>query len=453
MLQIEFNKIYAKALAGDADSQFSLGQNIHQIFSSALSKVSFLDPDFCKLREQASNLVQAAKWYRMAAEKDHNEALYWLASCYQMGLGVAIDKEESEKLLRKAGSQGHSEALYSCGEIEKASELGNARALYDLSIKYCSASASCDEEYASNLAEGYAYCFAAIRFGSAQAMELQAEFEMRNADREIAEARAEEITKRIEFINSARDEVLRVKATKELEDLKTYTKLAETGSSEAQFMLGALYANGIGFEKKLPDWKCDGSRELALKWLLRSAESGYALAAHGLGLCYHTGRAPGTYALVEAYSWYTIASESVEDSVTYKHLLEPELTDAQIEEARTRSAEIKNAINNHQQGFKNPIWVWMTKEELKPYDESLAKHLQGKPVDRYDKLNIGLCYEIGYKVQADLAESYAFYHLASPTVERASKARDALALKMTSSQISLGMARADALRKIFRELT
>lgn len=453
MLQIEFNKIYAKASAGDADSQFSLGQNIHQTFSGALSKVSFLDPDFDKLREQAPNLVQAVKWYRMAAEKDHKEALYWLARCYQMGLGVTIDKEESQKLLRKAGSLGHSDALYSCGEIDKASELGNADALYDLSVKYCSASASCDEEYASNLAEGYAYCFAAIRFGSVQAMELQVEFEVRNADREIAKDRAEEITKRINSINSARDEMLKTKAAKELEDLKNYTKLAETGSSEAQFMLGALYANGIGVEKELPDWKCDVSRKLALKWLLKSAESGYALAAHGLGLCYHTGRAPSTYALVEAYSWYTIASESVEDSLTYKQLLKPEMTDTQIEEAGARTTELKNAIENHQHGVKNPIWVWMTKEELKPYDESVAKHLQGKPVNRYDKLNIGLCYEMGYKVQADLAESYAFYHLASSSVKEASEARDALTLKMTASQISSGMARADALRKKFREFS
>lgn len=41
----------------------------------------------------------------------------------------------------------------------------------------------------------------------------------------------------------------------------------------------------------------------------------------------------------------------------------------------------------------------MTKEELEPYDESVTKYLQGLPVNQYDKLNMGSCYEMGYKVQ------------------------------------------------------
>lgn len=350
MLQIEFNKIYAKASAGDADSQFSLGHNIHQVFCGKSADVPALQLDLEKLRRNAPHLVEAANWYRKAADQEHREALYWLARCYQIGLGVTIDKEESNKLFKRAGALGHPEALYSCGETAKASDLGNADALYDLAVKYCSESDMRGEDHASNLAEGYAYCFAAIRFGSEQAMELQAEFEMRKADRKIAKIRAEEITNRINFGNAARDEMLKNKAAKELEDLNTHTKLAETGSSESQFKLGAIYANGIGDEKKLSDWQCVESRKLAEKWLLRSAESGHALAAHGLALCYHTGRAPSTYDLVEAYAWYSIAGESLEDSHIYKKLLESDMKGTQIEEARRRTSELKRTIENNIRG-------------------------------------------------------------------------------------------------------
>ena len=50
--------------------------------------------------------VQAAKWYRLAAEQGHVEAQYKLAYMYGAGLGVRQDEAEAAKWYRLADQQG-----------------------------------------------------------------------------------------------------------------------------------------------------------------------------------------------------------------------------------------------------------------------------------------------------------------------------------------------------------
>lgn len=61
------------------------------------------------------NYAEAAKWYRMAADKGHAEAQYSLAFLYVYGHGVAYDLSEAASLYRKAAEQGHAEAQYYLG--------------------------------------------------------------------------------------------------------------------------------------------------------------------------------------------------------------------------------------------------------------------------------------------------------------------------------------------------
>jgi TPR repeat protein len=46
--------------------------------------------------------VEAAKWYRQAADLGNADAQYSLARCYVLGIGVTKDEEEHLKWLRKA---------------------------------------------------------------------------------------------------------------------------------------------------------------------------------------------------------------------------------------------------------------------------------------------------------------------------------------------------------------
>lgn len=76
-------------------------------------------------------------------------------------------------------------------------------------------------------------------------------------------------------------------------------KAAEAGDAEAQFKLGALYANGKGVKQ---------DSKAAAQWLRKSAKQGMAPAQTLLGWCYAGGNGvsqnPG-----EAIEWYSKAAE------------------------------------------------------------------------------------------------------------------------------------------------
>lgn len=63
------------------------------------------------------NFVEAAKWYRLAAEKGHAEAQFLLGVQFFEGLGVKKDEVEATRWYRKAAEQGHAQGQYSVGVI------------------------------------------------------------------------------------------------------------------------------------------------------------------------------------------------------------------------------------------------------------------------------------------------------------------------------------------------
>ena len=82
--------------------------------------------DFPSTRPSPEDLVEAAKWYRKAAEQEDAEAQARLGHMYQWGTGVPKDDVEAIKWYWKAARQGHREAQQVMGfAYEKGVNRGN----------------------------------------------------------------------------------------------------------------------------------------------------------------------------------------------------------------------------------------------------------------------------------------------------------------------------------------
>ena len=177
----------------------------------------------------AKDKLQAAVWFRKAAEQGHAEAQYRLAEMYAGGEGVGFSLKQALKWFRRAAEQGNAAAQYKMGILcmegetrppdmaqamewfRKAAEQGNAGAQCDLGVMY---------------AEGMG-----VPRDDAQAMEW-------------------------------------------------FRKAAEQGSAEAQYNLGVMYAGGEGVPPDMAQ---------ALKWFRKAAEQGNAAAQNYLGIMYCNG--------------------------------------------------------------------------------------------------------------------------------------------------------------------
>ena len=89
-----------QAKDGDATAQYNLGICYYNGDGVAVDK------------------AEAVKWLRKAAEKGHPESQTMLGMCYLNGEGVAADKTEAVKWLWKAAEQGY---LLAQEELEKIS--------------------------------------------------------------------------------------------------------------------------------------------------------------------------------------------------------------------------------------------------------------------------------------------------------------------------------------------
>lgn len=85
------------AEAGDAEAQFQLGQADAQ-------------------RGQLS-YVNAANWYRLAAEEGHAGAQTGLGALYRDGLGIARNYEKALMWFRRAAEQDHADAQLALGTM------------------------------------------------------------------------------------------------------------------------------------------------------------------------------------------------------------------------------------------------------------------------------------------------------------------------------------------------
>lgn len=100
--------------------------------------------------------ARAAKYFKVAADRDDAKAAFYLAVLYATGRGVAKDDLESDRLMEKAAARGHREALTHLGVrrmqayeqgisddpsealkwLERATELNEPTAMLTLSMYY-----------------------------------------------------------------------------------------------------------------------------------------------------------------------------------------------------------------------------------------------------------------------------------------------------------------------------
>ncbi len=104
-VEVDFDKAIGYwrkgAELGDADCQTSMGM-IYQAGDKIPSGV-------------AADPAEAAKWYRLAAEQDHTEAIQHLAMMTVGGMGIEKNHEEAARLFRKGAELGNGDCIWGLG--------------------------------------------------------------------------------------------------------------------------------------------------------------------------------------------------------------------------------------------------------------------------------------------------------------------------------------------------
>lgn len=181
--------------------------------------------------------------------------------------------------------------------------------------------------------------------------------------------------------------------------------LAQTGSADAMYALGHLYARGLGVkqdDQKAVEWYRKAAEQGQLgammtmgfmyqdgrgvekdevegfKWILRSAEQGYAIAQYNLAYAYQTGLGV-TKDEVAAIKWYRAAAE---------------LADAP-------------AMNALGLAYKKGLGV-----QQDPVEAARWFRMGADRGDWRSQAHLALFYEKGEGVPKDMIEAYVWIHIA-----------------------------------------
>ena len=112
--------------------------------------------------------------------------------------------------------------------------------------------------------------------------------------------------------------------------------LAEAGSADAQAIMGTLYQSGQGVSRDYGE---------AARWFNLAARQGHVVAQFNLGALYNYGAGVNRDP-VEAYVWYELAANAGNsDAAAGRALLSRNLTAAQIDQARSRAADLYLTMN------------------------------------------------------------------------------------------------------------
>lgn len=298
------------ALAGDAETQYRLGRMYYH---------GQLGPDD----------AEAAKWYRLAAERSHRSAQNNLGLMYEQGRGVPNDPETAADWYRRAAEQGLAVAqvnlarMYDEGRgvaedpakaarwYERAASQKHVSAQYRLARMYDEGRGV--ERSPKKAAKWYRR---AAKNGSAEARVALREVGYRQFAEEAAEWADTKRTERgpepgappapppaaagIEPppARPAPERPAPAAAATEpaVDELQSR---AAAGDPKAQFAFARRWATGaIG----KPDM------EQAARWYVAAAEGGHARAAYEAGLLYYRGRGVRSD-LVQAHRWLSLAAE------------------------------------------------------------------------------------------------------------------------------------------------
>lgn len=104
-VEVDFDKAVGYwrtgAEAGDADCQTSMGM----LYEAGDKIPSGIEADG----------VEAAKWYQMAAEQEHTEAIWHLAKILGRGIGVKQNDEEALVWFRRGAELGNADCMWGLG--------------------------------------------------------------------------------------------------------------------------------------------------------------------------------------------------------------------------------------------------------------------------------------------------------------------------------------------------
>jgi TPR repeat protein len=188
---------------------------------------------------------------------------------------------------------------------------------------------------------------------------------------------------------------------------REWLPLAQQGDAGAQFLLGALYAQGQGVPQDYGQ---------AVQWFRRAAEQGHVAAQYNLGVRYHEGRGVPQDS-PQAAAWFQRAA---------------------------------------QQGFARAqynLGVLYANGDGVPRDDGQAAQWFRRAADQEDpkaQYNLGLMYAGGVGVPQDLGEAYVWFTLAAARMppgadrDQAVHNRDVVAARLTPAQVTAAQARANA---------
>lgn len=202
------------------------------------------------VRESAE---EAVKWYRKAAEQNHDKSQCALGYCYKFGQGVEQSYEEAYKWFSKAADLGNAE---SCGELGFLFINGlGVQQSYELAVEWFLKGANLGDSFSQG------------QLGRCYEKGL-------GVKQSIADA------------------------------VFWYKQAAEKGDRNSQYYLGNCYYNGNGVELSYKE---------AFSWFKAAADQGDEDAMYKVGLCYFQGRGTDqSYKEARSYFWYAANRGNIE---------------------------------------------------------------------------------------------------------------------------------------------
>ncbi len=266
------SEIKYKAKKGDREAQLKLGK----LYLEGDERIK---PDNKK----------AFHWISQSAEQEFPPAQYYIAQCYEDGIGVDVDLEKSLSFLIKAAEQGVEPAqskaaakLIAKNDFDKAakylqmsSEQGNidsSRKLGQLFLQ--------TEGKNQDLLQAIKYLGRAAESGDSQAMLLLAN--LYSGENGLI---TPDYTKMIQYLWEA----------------------AGKNFPEAQTKLGECFEDGFGLTK---------DTQMAVKWYKKAAGLNDVKAMINLGNCYAMGKGQ-SMDQKQAFYWYTKAAEMSDPTANY----------------------------------------------------------------------------------------------------------------------------------------
>ena len=244
-------KWYRKAAEqGHAEAQYNLGRMYEKGWWWVDSFRDYFEKTGSRQTSagshQIADHVEAAKWYRMAAEQGHAEAQYHLGVMYLEGSGVPNDGAETVRWYRKAADQGNADAKneierYPYNKFEKilnSAAQGDAEAQYELGCIYANGLGTPPRNIPTNIIEALKWFHLAVEQGY-----------------KIAEQNSD-------FLNRFEDALQK----------------AQKGDAEAQYELGRIYETGARM--------INSDISTAKKWYRLAREQGYEDAVSALSRIY-----------------------------------------------------------------------------------------------------------------------------------------------------------------------